>query len=90
MSKQMLTLRLHPAEATLPKICKKLNLSAEEVDSDFGVVNIDPKKDLYTILVEEEAASRISGSPGVEGPFSNPKIEPLGPATKKDKDIPES
>ena len=83
MSKQMLTLKLHPDEATLSQVCQRLNLSADEVDSEFGVVNIDPKRNLYTILVEEEAARRVSGTPDVEGPFSNPKIEPFGPPTKK-------
>jgi len=83
MSKQMMTLKLHPKEATLARVCQRLNLSADEVDSEFGVVNIDPKRNLYTILVEEEAARRVSGAPEVEGPFSNPKIEPFGPPEKK-------
>jgi hypothetical protein len=83
MSKQMLTIKLRANEATLSKVCKRLNLSADEVDSEFGVVNIDPKRNLYTILVEEEAARRVSGMPEVEGPFSNPKIEPFGPQRKK-------
>jgi hypothetical protein len=83
MAKQMLTLKLHPKEATLSKVSKRLNLSPEEIDSAFGVVNIDPKRNLYTILVDEEAARRVSGVPEVKGPFSNPKIEPFGPPKKK-------
>ena len=83
MAKQMLTLKLPPREATLSKVSKRLNLSSEEIDSEFGVVNIDPKHNLYAILVEEEAARRVSGAPEVKGPFSNPKIEPFGPETKK-------
>ncbi len=83
MAKQMLTLKLRPKEATLSKVMKRLNLSSEEIDSEFGVVNIDPKRNLYTILVEEEAAKRVSGAPDVKGPFSNPKIEPFGPPKKR-------
>lgn len=79
----MLTLKLHPEDATLSQICQRLNLSATEVDSEFGVVNIDPKRNLYTILVEEEAARRVSTAPEVKGPFSNPKIETFGPPKKK-------
>ena len=83
MSKQMLTLKLRPEEATLSRVRQRLNLSAAEVDSKFGVVNIDPKRNLYTILVEEEAARRVSKTSGVKGPFSNPKIETFGPPKKK-------
>jgi len=83
MAKQMLTLKLPPKEATLSKVSKRLNLSSEEIDLEFGVVNIDPKHNLYAILVEEEAARRVSRAPKVKGPFSNPKIEPFGPPKKK-------
>jgi hypothetical protein len=83
MSKQMITLKLHPKEATLSQVRRRLGLTSEEVDTAFGVVNIDPKRNLYTILVEEEAARRVSGRPEVKGPFSNPKIETFGPPKKK-------
>jgi hypothetical protein len=83
MPKQMITLKLDPTEATLNQVYQKLGLSSDEVDSAFGVVNIDPKRNLYTILVEEEAARKVSGRPEVKGPFSNPKIETFGPPKKK-------
>ena len=83
MAKQMLTLKLSPKEATLSKVSKQLNLSSEEIDAEFGIVNIDPKRNLYAVLVEEEAARRVGRAPGVEGPFSNPKIEPFGLEKKK-------
>jgi hypothetical protein len=83
MPKQMLTLTLPPEEATLSQVRRRLNLSADEIDSEFGVVLIDPKRNLYTILVEEEAVHKVSGRPEVKGPFSNPRIEPFGPPRKK-------
>jgi hypothetical protein len=82
MGKVMLTLKCAPEDRDLAKLRQQLNLSPEEVDAGFGVVVIDPKKNLCTILIEESAASRISGQPGVKGPFANPTIEPFGPPQK--------
>jgi hypothetical protein len=79
MAKVMVTLRLEPEQATLPEVRRLLGLASDEVDPGFGVVNISPAEHLYTILVEEPAATRVAGAPQVEGVFSNPKIEPFGP-----------
>jgi len=79
MAKLMLTLRLNPAQATLAHVRDKLKLDAEEIDSDFGVVSIDPAAQLYTVLVDDAAALRVAGTAGVQGPFANPPIEPFGP-----------
>jgi hypothetical protein len=84
VGKQMFTLKLKPKQANLAHVRRKLNLSAEEIDHDFGVVNIDPKQDLYAVLVEEKAAQKAGAQPEVQGPFSNPRIETFGPP-KKDK-----
>jgi hypothetical protein len=79
MPRVMVTLRLDPARATLPKVLGLLGLAPEEVDPGFGVVPIDPAEHLYTILVDQAAAARVAGAPQVEGVFGNPRIEPLGP-----------
>jgi hypothetical protein len=79
MAKVMVTLRLPPEQASLPEVRDLLGLTPEEVDPSFGVVNINPAEDLYTILVEEPAAARIADAPQVEGVFANPRIEPFGP-----------
>jgi hypothetical protein len=79
MSKLLLTLTRDPSEASLDAVKRDLGLSDEEIDAEFGVVNIDPKGDRYAVLVEESAAERVGKQPGVEGPFSNPPIEPFGP-----------
>jgi hypothetical protein len=75
----MVTLRLDPGQATLPEVRRLLDLADEEVDPGFGVVNISPAEHLYTILVDDAAASRIAGAEPVEGVYGNPRIEPFGP-----------
>ena len=79
MPRVMVTLRLDPEQASLPEVRRLLGLAADEVDPDFGVVNISPAERRYTILVDEAAAARIAGAPAVEGVFGNPRIEPSGP-----------
>lgn len=74
----MLTLKLDPKNATLADVRRKLNLSADDVDTEFGVIKIDPQKNLYAVLVDERAADKAAGQLGVQGPFSNPKIQPFG------------
>jgi hypothetical protein len=75
----MMTLRLDPSEATLARVRRKLKLTKDEIDPDFGLVSLSPERGLYAILVEEAAGEKLRGAEGVEGPFSNPKIEPFGP-----------
>jgi hypothetical protein len=81
MTKHMMTLRLDPAEANLAGVSRKLNLKGDEIDPNFGVVSINPAENLYAILVDEAASTKLQGSEGVKGPYSNPKIEPYGPPT---------
>ena len=42
-------------------------------------MNISPAGQLYTILVDEAAATRVASAPEVEGVFGNPRIEPFSP-----------
>jgi hypothetical protein len=80
MAKVMMTLRLDPERATLSQVRRLLGLAGDEVDSGFGVVNISPAEQLYTILVEEAAAARVRDAAQVEGVFGNPRIEPATPS----------
>jgi hypothetical protein len=79
MARVMVTLRLDPEQASLDEVGRLLGLAPDEVDPAFGVVNISPAEHLYTILVDDAAASRIAGAEPVEGVYGNPRIEPFGP-----------
>lgn len=79
----MLTLTRDPSRASLEAVKEDLGLSDEEIDADFGLVEIDPEARRYAILVDGPAAQRVGGKAGVEGPFANPPIEPFGPPPGK-------
>jgi hypothetical protein len=72
----MVTLELEPGQANLDEVRRLLGLGEDDVDANFGVVNISPKERLYTILVDPEAAERVRGAAPVRGVFANPRIEP--------------
>jgi hypothetical protein len=75
----MLTLTLDPQDASAHYVKRRFALHDEELDPEFGVVEVDREKGRYAVLVDEQAAARVQGTPGVEGPFANPPIEPFGP-----------
>jgi hypothetical protein len=74
-----MTVELDPGAATPAEAAKRLGVAAEDLDADYGVVPVDPDNHLYSVLVDEEAGAAAGGREGVEGPFSNPRIEPFGP-----------
>ncbi|MEU9836537.1 hypothetical protein AB0D67_33805 [Streptosporangium sp. NPDC048047] len=73
----LVTVRLAP-QATLEQAMRRLKLSEKDVDTGYGLVLIDPGKDLYGLRVSEAAARRIDPSAG-GGPYADPRIEPYGP-----------
>lgn len=69
-------------QPSLEQVREKYGFGPEEIDQDFGVIEIDPQDHLYTVLVDQEAAQRVRkrmGKGPLEGPYSNPRIEAFGP-----------
>jgi hypothetical protein len=73
----LITVRL-PSGTTLTQVMRRLELPEEDVDTDYGLVLIDPDQGLYGLRVSESAAHRIAPAAG-GGPYSDPRIEPYGP-----------
>ena len=79
MSKVMVTIKGPGAAPTVEAIKTRYGLIQGDIDEQFGVVEIDPKEGVYTVLVEEHAAAKLRPDENwsVEGPFSNPPIAPF-------------
>ncbi|GAA0462844.1 hypothetical protein [Streptomyces olivaceiscleroticus] len=74
-----------PPGSTLQDAQRRLGLADDEVDAAYGLVSIDPARNLFALMVTEEAGSRIKGLPGTQGPYANPRIHPFGPARPDDE-----
>lgn len=81
MAKVLMTIKPGNESPSLQQVIQKYGLEPHEIDDSFGVVPIDPQANLYSILVEDSAASKIHSSEdwSASGPFSNPIIETFGP-----------
>ncbi|KPI16946.1 hypothetical protein OK074_1739 [Actinobacteria bacterium OK074] len=73
-----------PPRATLQDARRRLGLAAEEVDTGYGLVPVDPDHGTYVLLVTDEAAARIKNLPDTSGPYENPTIETFGPPRTDD------
>jgi len=81
MSKVMMTIGTAGRSPSVEDIKQQFNLDDDEIDPDFGVVEIDPDANLYTVLVEEQAAAKVQPTREwtTAGPYANPRIAPFGP-----------
>ena len=80
----MVTVTMPPEDASMETAMAQLGLAPEEVDTDFGLVALDPETGTYALLVAQAAGERVTAKDGADqpaagGPFSNPVIEPFGP-----------
>lgn len=81
MAEVLITVRL-AAPATLEAAMRRLGLTEDEVDTAYGLVPVDPGRNLYVLRVTEDAGRRVgdSGTGAADGgPYSDPPIEPYGP-----------
>jgi len=80
MAKVMVNLAGRAARPTLAELAAQYGLAADQLDEQFGVIEVDPQEHIYTVLVDEQAAARIAGAePTSAETYSNPRIEPFGP-----------
>ncbi len=76
MSKMLYSVNWKGEKPSLEQVAKKYGFKTDDIDQDFGVVEIDPQDNLYSILVEEDAVAPKAAK-DIKGPFSNPRIEPF-------------
>jgi hypothetical protein len=79
MDRVLLTVRLEPGRATREDVCARLGVAESDLDPEFGVVLVDPQRNLYAVLVDEAVAPRAAQAEGVSGPYANPSIRPAEP-----------
>lgn len=83
MGKVMVKLTCPKSAPTVEEIERQFSLAPDEIDRQFGVVEIDDLNHEYTILVEESALPRIRSTEdwSISGPYSNPSIGSFGPSS---------
>lgn len=70
---------------SMEEVCRMFHVDASAFDQSYGVVTIDAAAHLYTVLVTDDAISKIQAAlegrvhDPAEGLFANPRIEPFGP-----------
>lgn len=84
MAKVMVTIQSDGPAPSIDELANRFTFTRDDIDPEFGVIRLEPDKPDsrdYVILVSEEAAAKIRGTPGNKAsqPFSNPKIAPFGP-----------
>jgi hypothetical protein len=74
----LITLELQAPYNSLESVRKLAGLVDLEIDIDYGLVLISPKRNLYAIRVwgDLDPANLMSVQPAVKGVSSDPKIKP--------------
>jgi hypothetical protein len=66
---------------TLEFAAEQLHVAVDDLDRDFGVVAIDPRRGLYCVEVRaDRLPPELAERRAFRGPYSNPKIAPFAPA----------
>lgn len=79
MKRFLVTLFLQPGENTLQHIKQLPGLEDLDIDEDYGLVAISPKRNLYTVRVrgDIDADRLLSIQPKVKGIFADAKVAPF-------------
>jgi hypothetical protein len=62
---------------SIDQVRERFGLSEDEIDREFGVIEIDPADGTFAIMIADDGINRNADSFG--GPFSDPPISPFGP-----------
>lgn len=70
----LLTIRL-PQGSGLADALRELRLAEDEVDRDYGLIEVDPDTGLFALRVSDVAAHRLAADTAATV-FADPRIEP--------------
>ncbi len=86
MAGVLFTIESLSGQPTLSEVAQRLHVSPADLDASYGIVLIDPKRHLYSVLLDEKAAQNLRPlDSSVQGPFSNPGIGLYGPVRPGDR-----
>lgn len=79
MKKSLITLDLLPGENTMKHVKQFSGLEKLDIDEDYGLVVISPKRNLYVIRVsgEIDIDRLMSMQPKVKGVYADLKVVPV-------------
>jgi hypothetical protein len=84
MAGVLFTITASDGAPSLARASEILGVEESALDTKFGVQLIDPRQNLYAVMVEQsEAPQAREDEESVKGPFSNPVISDFGPPRKK-------
>jgi hypothetical protein len=58
---------------------KQLGLKVSDIDRVFGVLPVDPEKDLYAVRVRADRINPKWAGSQFQGPFADPEIASIAP-----------
>ena len=58
----------------IEEVLEKYRLAKSDIDSNFGIIEIDPEKRLFSMSVKALSTNKLDSFNDLEGPFSNPAI----------------
>ena len=69
---------------SLAEAAALLGVAVADLNADFGVVPIDPSQSLYAVEIDaDKVPAPPAGGGPYRGPFSSPRIVPLGTPRSK-------
>ncbi|MCJ2129290.1 hypothetical protein [Methylobacterium sp. E-045] len=74
-----MTVAIPGTKPGIAQAAKALGVKAGAIDRSFGVIAVDPRRNLYAVQVRASAIASLPSDGPFQGPFSNPKIAPFGP-----------